>query len=88
VRVQAHADRFQEDFVKRSWLGHFAGGFALAAALVGVPATAASAAHAENYYCDSESGYGCESYGYSGYPTDSGRDYGHDEDHHGRHHRY
>jgi hypothetical protein len=75
--------------VNRSVLRHLVGGFALAAALVGVPATAASAAHAENHYCDWESGYGCESYGYSGYPTDHGRDYGHDYyDHHARHHRY
>jgi hypothetical protein len=63
-------------------------GLAVTAALVGVPATTASAAHAGNYYCDWESGYGCESYGYSGYPTDS-RDYGHGGyDHHSRHHRY
>ncbi|HEY2831517.1 MAG TPA: hypothetical protein VGJ14_03770 [Sporichthyaceae bacterium] len=66
-------------------------GLALVAAMVGVPAAAASAAHTENYYCDWDSGYGCESYGYSGYPTDHGRDYGHSYDgyyHHGRHHRY
>jgi hypothetical protein len=63
--------------------------------MVSVPAATASAAevrtaHTENYYCDWESGYGCESYGYSGYRTDSGRDYGHDgfHSHHGRHHRY
>jgi hypothetical protein len=69
------------------------GALTVAAALLGLPATAASAAAvpAENYYCDWDSGYGCESYGYPGYPTDHGRDYGHGYDgydHHGRHHRY
>jgi len=61
-------------------------GLAVVAALLGVPATAASAAttpatavpHSENYYCDFDSGYGCEGYGYG---SDFGRG-------HGRHHRY
>jgi hypothetical protein len=75
------------------------GGLVLAAALASVPA-AADAAHvptapstgagqAENYYCDWESGYGCAGYGYTGYPTDHGWDYGYwGRHHHRRHHRY
>lgn len=75
-------------------------GLAVAAALVGVPATAASAAEmptvqtaaavpTENQYCDWESGYGCASYGYRNYPSDHSWDYGNGwYRHHGRHHRY
>jgi hypothetical protein len=92
--------------VNRSILRNLArpiGGLAIAAAVVGVPSVAASAAEvptvrtatavpAENSYCDWESGYGCASYGYHGYPSDhdwdSGYDYRGSYHRHGRHHRY
>ena len=65
-------------------------GIAIAAAVFGVPATAASAAqiptakvpasvHLDNRYCDNASGVNCQSYGY---PSDHG------SGGHHRHHRY
>jgi hypothetical protein len=60
-------------------------GLVLAAAAVAVPAASAgaathSSAPAENRYCDSESGYDCQSYGYGpDYQGDPARD---------THHRY
>jgi len=64
------------------------GGLAMTAAMLALPATAASAAvHTENRYCDNESGVNCQSFGY---PSDHGRDDSSDghHRHHGRHHRY
>lgn len=86
-RAAASGPDLKETTVNASVLRSFVRpltGLAVVAALLGVPAATASAAtapHAENSYCDFDSGFGCAGYGYG---SDDGWDYSS----HGGHHRY